>query len=616
MSLFDELKRRNVLRVAIAYLASAWFLIEVADTILPRLGFSDHAVTNTIIVLAIGFIPILVLSWFFEWTPEGLRRDSEAGSVSVIATRTNRSFDAIIIVVLVFAIGFFAFDKFVLDPTRDSLEIEAATKQGRADAVLGSYGDNSIVVLAFRDMSPAHDQEYFSDGIAEEILNVLAKIRNLRVISRSSAFSFKGTGMTLPEIAKKLNVSYVLEGSVRKSGDKIRITAQLIDARTDAHIWSETYDRKLDDVFLIQDEISENIVEQLKMSIFGRLRGATQIDSAAYELFLEARFILNAENRERFREAQALLNEVLVLEPDYIPALNLLARLYYRIPKSEGMSGEQNVEEIHLLAERVIELEPDGMSSLLWQGWFAYRDHDYQAAARFYEKALRVDPNDVNLLRVVVVLLVEIGRAEEAVTVGIRLAHRDPACRVCVGNLAWAYSQVGKYEEAAQTLESNLVWNKPQVGLFWSLGAEWLLAGFPEKALASFEKEIDEVSREAGIILVLPDLGRMEDFDVRFARLRTNKTEPETIARIYAWIGNSDKAFEWLDKAIELHGARVVGWIDTGLYQKLKSDPRWGALREKYGYSDQAMEAIEFSLNVPSGASDNVIRRIQTPSDN
>lgn len=291
MKLIDELKRRNVLRAAIAYLASAWFLIEIANTILPRLGVSDLIITNIIVALAIGFFPALVLAWVFEWTPEGFRRDPGKGSAPSINTQTGRKFDAAIIVVLLFATGFFAFDKFILDPARDLQEIAAATEQARTDAVLGTYADKSIAVLAFRDMSPAHDQEYFSDGIAEELLNVLAKIRELRVISRSSAFSFKGSGATVPEIAEKLDVSYVLEGSVRKAGDKIRITAQLIDARTDTHIWSETYDRELDDIFLIQDEISKKIVEQLKITLFSALPSARSIDTAAYEQYLRLAFI-------------------------------------------------------------------------------------------------------------------------------------------------------------------------------------------------------------------------------------------------------------------------------------------------------------------------------------
>ena len=251
---FEELKRRNVWRAGIAYLAAAWFLIEVADTILPRLGFSDAAVTNVIVLLAIGFAPALVISWYFELTLDGFKRDSDQAPRVSTALATRKGLDRLIVVLLALTIGFLAIDKFVFDPARDASDIEAAAAKARAEALVGSYGDKSIAVLAFADMSPERDQEYFSDGMAEELLNALSTIRELRVISRSTTFSFKGSDATLQEIGQKLNVSYILEGSVRKSGDKLRVTAQLIDARTDTHIWSDTYDRTLDDVFAIQDE--------------------------------------------------------------------------------------------------------------------------------------------------------------------------------------------------------------------------------------------------------------------------------------------------------------------------------------------------------------------------
>ncbi len=606
MGLFNELKRRNVFRVAIAYLAAAWLLIEVSDTILPRLGFSDIAVTNIILVLGIGFIPTLVLSWFFELTPEGLRRDSSVDPADSIAPRSGKTLDRLIIVMLILAVGFLAVDKFILDPARDTLEIEAATEKGRTDAILGSYGDKSIAVLAFTDMSPAHDQEYFSDGIAEELLNLLSPIRELRVISRSTAFSFKGSSATLQEIGEKLQVSYILEGSVRKAGDKIRITAQLIDARTDAHIWSQTYDRTLDDVFAIQDEISASIVEQLQITLLDDLPRATEIDLKAYELYLKARHIVHNEISSQLREAQALLKEALALEPDYIPALNELGRVYYRIPISEGASFEQNDAEIHALADRVVALDPDGMAALIWQGWFAYRRNDLREAAGFYEKAMSIDPNNVDLLRVVTLFLSRVDRPDEAIEMGNYLLLRDPACGVCIGNLADAYAMAGKHEESARVLEEFLSWHAPTGGAYWSIGVSWLIAGLPDKSLAAFEMESLDGNREMGTIMVLHDLGRMDEFETRFASLRNDAQGngyAESIARIYAWVGDNDKAFEWLDKMIALDGPGMVRHIDIPLYVKIMPDPRWRALRDKYGFHDEPVGVIEFSYTLPTSVS-------------
>ncbi len=599
---FAELRRRNVSRVAVTYLAAAWLLIEVADTTFPRFGLEDSAVRIVIVLLGIGFIPALVLSWFFELTPDGLKRDVDADRAVNVAPRTSRTADRLIVIMLLAAVGLLAVDKFILDPVRDTARIEQATEAARIDAILGSYGDKSIAVLAFSDMSPERDQEYFSDGIAEELLNMLSTIKELRVISRSSAFSFKGSDMTLPEIAEKLGVSYILEGSVRKSGNNIRITAQLIDTRTDAHIWSENYDRTLDDVFAIQDEISDSIVEKLKLTLLDSRPSSEEIDPYAYEMYLKAQFIVHTSNSSEYREAQSLLNEVLELAPDYIPALNALARLYYRSPKTDGLSHEQNIAEIHALADRVVAIDPDGISSLLWQGWFAYGENDFQGAARFFEKAIAIDPNNTDLLRVLVNFLRSIERPDEAVALGRYLLLRDPACAVCVNALARALRELDEPEESAQVLESILAWHQPSPGFYWSLGVNWLIAGHTQKALDAFEKETSEGIREIGTTMALYDLGRFEDFEPRFARLRDGELSAESVARVYAWIGNNDKAFEWLDKMIETGDAQQLGSIDTDLYAKIKTDPRWQILRSAHGFEDKALETIDFTYSLPPGA--------------
>jgi adenylate cyclase len=601
----EELKRRNVWRATIAYLAASWFLIQVADIVLPRFGFSDTAVTNFIILLVIGFVPAMIVSWFFELTPDGFVRDVQVAADVAVAPRTSRGLDRLIIVLLVLAVGFFAVDTFILDPARDTLKIEAATEQGRSDALLKSYGDKSIAVLAFKDMSPERDQEYFSDGIAEELLNVLASIRELRVISRSSAFSFKGSTATLHEIGEKLNVSYILEGSVRKAGGKLRITAQLIDARTDTHIWSETYDRTLDDVFAIQDEISTSIVEQLKITLLDGAKAATKIDSKSYDRYLKAQFIVNTDNTDRIREAQALLNQVLETEPNYIPALTALGRVYYRVPKSQGMSREQNELEIRRLADRIVAIDPNSVEAFGWQGWFAYVDGNLQEAARFYEKALRVDSGAYALLRVVVVLLVEIGKPEDAIKLGEYLQLRDPTCRTCASNLVWAYDSAGRYREAALRADEMSLWQTPVAGTYWSMGRSWLLVGDTEKAMALFDKELVDVKRELGQIMALYDLGRLDEFEQRFSVFREAQTDPEAVASIYAWVGDNDRAFEWLDIAVEVRGARVLGDIYAPLYQKIQSDPRWHELRVRNRYFDEPVESIEFDLSLIPGFSDN-----------
>ena len=211
MSFLAELRRRNVIRVLIAYLAAAWFLIQIADTVVPAYGLPDTIVGILITVLTIGLIPAVIISWAFELTPEGLKRDAEVSVDESIAPRVGKTLDRIIMVVLALAVGFFAFDKFVLDPGRDA----ELAEQVRADTRVESYGDRSIAVLPFVNMSADPEQVYFSDGVAEEILNLLAKIKELRVIARSSSFVHRGA-VSIRDVAKELNVTYVLTPERRR----------------------------------------------------------------------------------------------------------------------------------------------------------------------------------------------------------------------------------------------------------------------------------------------------------------------------------------------------------------------------------------------------------------
>ena len=264
-----ELKRRNVIRVAGLYLAGAWLLVQVTGTVLPFFNAPLSNARTLTIVLAVGFIPALVLAWVFEWTAKGLERDSSREDVVSGEPRSGKGFDRLIMVVLALAIGYFAFDKFVLAPQRQAVVAHEARREGRSDAIKDSFGERSIAVLPFVDMSAAHDQAYLSDGIAEELLNLLARVPQLRVISRSSAFAFRERKDAIPVIARKLDVGYILDGSIRKAGDRVRITVQLIDGRSDTLLWNDTLDLPLDDIFAVQDEIGASVVAQLKIKLLG-----------------------------------------------------------------------------------------------------------------------------------------------------------------------------------------------------------------------------------------------------------------------------------------------------------------------------------------------------------
>src|SRR5438477_4822093 len=257
---FSELKRRNVIRAAGLYLVGAWLLTQVASTVLPMFGAPDWLPRSIVSLLAIGFIPALIFSWVFELTPQGLKRDEDVPPEESIAPQTARQMNRMIIAVLVIALGYFVFDKFVLTPRREAALIAArpsAEPKSAANA-------KSVAVLAFANLSDDKGSEYFSDGISEELLTVLQKIPGLHVAARTSAFSFKGKNATAQEIGQKLGVAHLVEGSVRKAGDVVRIAARLTQANTGEELWSENFTRNLKDVFAVQTELAETIVGQLR----------------------------------------------------------------------------------------------------------------------------------------------------------------------------------------------------------------------------------------------------------------------------------------------------------------------------------------------------------------
>ena len=400
MSFFDELKRRNVIRIAIAYVVVAWLLIQVAETIFPLFGFGDAPARAIVIVMAIGFVPALVLAWVFEITPQGLKRDVDVDHNLSIARGTGKRFDRIILVALAVAVAYFAFDKFVLDPERDQANLVVARKEARSHALVESYGDRSIAVLPFVDMSPEKDQEYMSDGIAEELLNLLARVPKLRVISRSSAFAFKGKDIDIPTVAKKLNVAYVLEGSVRKAGQQLRITAQLIEAGTDTHLWSETYDRRLENVFDIQDEISASIIESLKLELLPAdyPEGSENItNSDAYNAYLIGLERMGLRTQADLEAGRTQFEKAIEIDQDFAAAHVQLAHtlLLLEIRLYGGMGVESDEADAiiaeHLdIAQRLAPKLPEMFGV---RGYHHYRRERDTEALEFFDRAIALNPN-------------------------------------------------------------------------------------------------------------------------------------------------------------------------------------------------------------------------------
>ena len=433
-SVWAELRRRNVVKVAVAYAIVGWLLVEVASVVLPTFKAPEWIMQVFTFLVIVGFPLALIFAWAFEITPEGIKREKDVDRSQSITHITGRKFDYVIIAALVVALGYFAFDKFVLGPSQQ------VTESGKSEAV-----DKSIAVLPFVNMSDDPANEYFSDGIAEELLNVLIKVEGLRVVSRTSSFAFKGKDISIPEIARKLNVDHVLEGSVRKAGNTIRITAQLIDVRTDSHLWSGTYDRELKDIFAIQDEISGQIVQALKVALGAgepeamvHAKKATE-NLAAYELYLKGRYFWQRRGENNIRHAIGLFERATELDPKFARAWSSLAAAHITLTAWSSVPNDEQSPLAVSAAQKALMLDDSLAEAYAVLGDVARLDRKWAEAKAHYLRAIASEPKNSTAHLWYGEHLISIGRIRDGLEETLIAYQLDPLHAATNNNLAQIY---------------------------------------------------------------------------------------------------------------------------------------------------------------------------------
>ena len=594
MSLFTELKRRNVLRAAALYVGAVWALSQGLAQLAPYVGLPDWAVTWLLVAAAIGFPFFLAFAWFFEFTPEGLKRESEIDPAESVTAHTGRTMDRWIIAVMAVAIVLLLTNTFVWH--------KGAGLSGSADTLKAP--PNSIAVLPFTNRSTDKNQEFFSDGISEELLNQLAKIPQLQVTARTSSFSFKGTKLAIPDIARQLHVSHILEGSVQKAGNQVRITAQLVDVATDRQLWSQRYDRKLDDIFRIQDEISGDVVKALQVKLLGAAPKARTTDPKAYALYLQAKELSRQYTKEAFAKSDALYRQVLAIDPRYAPAWDGLARIftnetnYGLLPNREGYARAREADE------KALAIDPDYAPAHARLGWIAmYADNDLAGAAKHFEHALALDPTNLGVLGNAATLLQNLGRVDEALALEEAIVRRDPVNVTALFNLGYYQRMAGRYDAAIASIRTVLSLSPGMSSAHYQLGVALLFKHEPKAALAEIEQEKSELWRMIGLPLAYCGLGRKADAEQAFKALigKHAKDGPYNIAYDHAYCGEADQAFAWLDKAVQYQDPGLGEIVAENLFDKIHADPRWPAFLRKLGKAPDQLAQIKFSVSLPKG---------------
>jgi TolB-like protein len=421
------------------------------------LRLPEWTATFVAVLLMIGFPVALIFAWAYELTPEGLKKEKDVDRSESITHITGRKLDFIIITVLVLALGYFAFDKFALDPSRDAELVQATTEaviEQAAETGNAETAEKSIAVLPFVNMSDDPANEYFSDGISEELLNVLIKVEGLRVVSRTSSFAFKGKDISIPGIARELNVNHVLEGSVRKAGNTVRVTAQLIDVRTDSHLWSATYDRELEDIFAIQDEISGQIVQALKVALgAGEQQAVTYAQNPtenleAYELYLRGRYFWQRRGEDDIRHAIDLFEQATELDPQFARAWSSLAAAHITLPTySDAPVDNHNLLAVSA-AQKALLLDDALAEAYAVLGDLARFDRKWAEAKAHYVHAIASEPRNSTAHLWYGEHLVSVGRIRDALEETLIAFNLDPLHPGTNANLAGAYLLLGDTSNA------------------------------------------------------------------------------------------------------------------------------------------------------------------------
>jgi TolB-like protein len=572
---FAELKRRNVYKVAIAYAVVAWLLMQIATQVFPFLEIPNWAIRLVIMLIVIGFPIALVIAWAFELTPEGLKRTESADELPK-KTAPNRAWIYVVIIAGAISASLFFFGRYT-----------ATSKQ----SVSAELPDKSIAVLPFENLSRDPDNAYFADGIQDEILARLSKIADLKVISRTSTQKYKSAPDNLREIAKQLGVSNILEGSLQKAADQVRVNVQLINALNDAHLWAEAYDRKLTDIFAVESEIAKTIADTLQAKLSGSEQHAIAAqpteNTEAHQLYLKGRYLWNRRTGENLKKALAYFEQAAEKDQHYALAYSGMADSCILIPFYSAGTPQDYLPRARAAAQKAVELDDTLAEAHTSLAYVFYVDFENAHSMKEFERAIELNPNYAmahhwyggNLLNA-------LGRFDQAIAEEKRALELDPVSPIISTTLGSVYTLARRYDESIAQLRDTVEMH-PE--FYWGhrfLGRVLELKGATGEAITEYRKAF-ELNDDPVVLAMLAhakvSVGKQDEVRQILGQLteeaKTRYVPAYAFAVIHLALGEKDQALDWLEKAARDHDGLYSTFFKVDPYlDPLRGDPRFEAL--------------------------------------
>ncbi len=572
---FAELKRRNVYKVAVAYAVAGWALSQGIAQVFPVFDVPNWVIRSIVVLIIIGLPIALVLAWMFEITPQGIKSTETADAMPGMARQKKHTWIYVVVIGGLVSIGLFFLGRY---------------SAGSRAVSTGSISNKSIAVLPFDNLSRDPDNAYFAEGVQDEILTRLAKVADLKVISRTSTQHFKSAPENLPQIAKQLGVTNILEGSVQKAADQVRVNVQLINAITDAHVWADTYDRKLTDIFAVESEIAKNIAETLQARLSGSEKSSIAktptVNPEAYELYLKGRFFWNKRTGTDLRKAIDYFNQAIAKDPNYALAYVGLADSYLLLSSYAAVSPAESLPPARSALKKALELDDSLAEAHASFGLLTTLELDLHRALDELKRAVELKPNYATAHHWLALAHLTLAQFDSAISEAKRAIELDPLSLVINADTSWIYFSARRYDEAEAQVRKTLEIGPQFFLAHYYLGEVLQFKAHLSEAIAEFQKAF-ELNNDPYSLAMLGQAyarnGQRDEAQKILARLneeaKSHYVAPYALALVQIGLGDKDRAIEELDHAYReqetnyLFGIKVDPMLDD-----LRGDPRFEAL--------------------------------------